>query len=122
MKTLKQLPAKTRMLRAVATGLMWVSATGTAQTFNVLKSFGDLTHVTGFPSSQLVQGADGALYGTASEGAGNLRGAQRFLPQSQRQFPALAVSGFHPLIRVRVVGDLALDGVPQQLAVKVDRH
>ena|SRR5438046_10663174 len=56
-------------------GLVWLSATGTAQTFTTIKSFGILTNVTGYnPRSQLVQGPDGKLYGTTSEGEGIVRG------------------------------------------------
>src|SRR5262245_54953657 len=43
------------------------------------------------------------------------------LAKSQRKFPAFAERGFHPLIRVGVVGYLALCSVPMQFAVVVDR-
>src|SRR5215211_1994543 len=52
-----------------------VATMAPAQTFTSLKSFGDLTNVTGIqPYSQLVQGPDGTLYGTTSDGEGNVRG------------------------------------------------
>ena len=73
MKTLEQLSAKAGLLCAIALGL--AGATATAQTFTTLKSFGILTNVTGRnPHSQLVQAPDGTLYGTASEGEGNVYG------------------------------------------------
>jgi uncharacterized repeat protein (TIGR03803 family) len=38
------------------------------QTYTVLKSFGTLTNISGYnPRAQLVQGADGTLYGTTSK-------------------------------------------------------
>src|SRR5438093_11461743 len=42
--------------------------------------------------------------------------------RSQRKFPALAESRLHPLVGVFDVGDLALRGVPQQLAFVMDGH
>jgi hypothetical protein len=39
---------KTRVLCAMASGLVWLSATATAQTFTTINSFGILTNVTGF--------------------------------------------------------------------------
>ncbi len=47
----------------------------TAQSYKVIKSFGVLTNATGLnPYSQLVQGLDGKLYGTANSGDGNVQG------------------------------------------------
>ena len=47
----------------------------TAQTFTILKSFGSLTNMAGVnPWSQLVQGPDGALYGTTSYGNDSVAG------------------------------------------------
>lgn len=47
-----------------------------SQTFTILKSFGILTNKTGSVlRSPMVQGADGTLYGTTSEGGGIMRGA-----------------------------------------------
>ena len=75
MKTPKQLSTKIRLLCITALGLVWVNATATAQTFTVLKSFGNLTNITGtYPRSQLVQGPDGTLYGTTSGGYGGVEG------------------------------------------------
>src|SRR5262245_42536111 len=61
------------VLAATLTALAGLALTSAvpAQTHTVLKSFGILTNMTGMePYSQLVQGADGTLYGTASSGAG----------------------------------------------------
>jgi uncharacterized repeat protein (TIGR03803 family) len=50
-------------------------AGASAQTFTTLKSFGILKNVTGFnPSTRLVQGQDGLLYGTTSFGDGDIQG------------------------------------------------
>src|SRR6185295_1148681 len=47
----------------------------TAQTFTILKSFGNLTHIAGAnPRSQLAQGPDGTLYGTTSSGESSVAG------------------------------------------------
>jgi len=52
-----------------------MSATSTAQTFTVIKSFGILTNVSGVrPFAPLVQGPDGTLYGTTYEGEGDIHG------------------------------------------------
>jgi uncharacterized repeat protein (TIGR03803 family) len=46
-----------------------------AQTATTIKSFGAFTNITGFsPQSTLVQGPDGTLYGTASDGEGSVAG------------------------------------------------
>jgi len=46
-----------------------VATMAPAQTFTTLRSFGALTNITGFnPHSQLEQGPDGTLYGTAANG------------------------------------------------------
>lgn len=46
-----------------------------AQTLTTIKSFGDLANSSGWrPLGQLVQGQDGALYGTTSKGEGGLAG------------------------------------------------
>lgn len=53
----------------VAFGTIWPGVSADAQTFSILKQFGILTNMTGFnPYSQLVQGPDGALYGTTYGG------------------------------------------------------
>ena len=45
-ETSRQLWAKTRVLCAVALGLIWANASATAQTFTTIKNFGFLTNVT----------------------------------------------------------------------------
>ena len=58
----------------VATGLI-LAGRATAQTYTMLRSFGDLTNVTGFnPRSTPIQAPDGTLYGTASGGQGSVAG------------------------------------------------
>lgn len=75
MKTPKHLCTKTRLLCAVVLGLTCFNATATAQTFTVLKSFGNLTDISGTaPQSQLVQGPEGTLYGTTSGGYSGVEG------------------------------------------------
>ena len=60
-------------LLGLATNLL-VCATD-AQTFTTIKRFRSLTNVGGFhPTCQLVQGDDGTLYGTATDGEGLVRG------------------------------------------------
>jgi uncharacterized repeat protein (TIGR03803 family) len=52
----------------IAFGAIFSEVAVKAQTFTTLKQFGILTNMTGFgPYSQLVQGPDGALYGTTSD-------------------------------------------------------
>jgi len=74
-KTPQQFSTKADCLWVVTVGLLWFSATATAQTLTVLKSFGNLTNISGaMPDSQLVQGLDGTLYGTTSSGYGGAAG------------------------------------------------
>src|SRR5882724_10933522 len=63
------LPALIAVLNLIPAGR------ATAQTFTTIKTFGNATNVTGIkPQSTLVQGPDGTLYGTATEGEGSVAG------------------------------------------------
>jgi uncharacterized repeat protein (TIGR03803 family) len=65
--------SKIKFLAAVALAL--TTAAGQAQTFTTIKSFGNITNVTGFePVSTLVPGPDGTLYGTTLHGGGSVEG------------------------------------------------
>ena len=56
-------------------GLAQLAFPVSAQTFTIIKSFGDSINVTGHnPEAGLTQGPDGTLYGTASGGPGIVRG------------------------------------------------
>lgn len=71
MRTLRLRRARCVLIAVVLLGRLWVTSSTMAQTFTVLRSFGKLTDVSGTqPDCQLVQGADGTLYGTTSEGYG----------------------------------------------------
>ena len=75
MNTAEHFSTKANLLCAAALGFVWFSATSTAQTFTILKSFGTVVNIAGFgPRSQLVRGSDGTLYGTTSKGEGNAAG------------------------------------------------
>ncbi len=86
-------------------------ATSLGQAFTTLKSFGILTNVTGFdPRTTLVQGPDGMLYGTASEGEGNVRGTVFKLSPDGATFEVLKYftnhnEGAYP------GGDIAIAGI-----------
>ena len=68
-------PAVARLFLGLTSIVVWLSASGAAPAFTTLKSFGSLTNITGgSPRCQLVRGADGTLYGTTSDGEGNVRG------------------------------------------------
>jgi len=55
--------------------LVLLTSVGHAQNFTILKSFGILTNVSGFlPESPLVEGPDGSLFGTTSDGEGAVDG------------------------------------------------
>ena len=60
-----------------ASAILWLGAGGAlAQPYKVIKSFGSCTNISGVhPLAELVQGPDGTLYGTASEGQGSVAGA-----------------------------------------------
>jgi len=75
MKRFKQIFTKAGVILSVLLGLLWINAGVTARTFTTIRSFGILTNVTGFnPTSELVKGPDGTLYGTASQGEGIVAG------------------------------------------------
>jgi uncharacterized repeat protein (TIGR03803 family) len=68
-----QMAVASLALIALATHSMISAAP--AQSFTTLKSFGIFTNVSGLsPSSKLVQGGDGTLYGTATSGDGYIEG------------------------------------------------
>src|SRR5437016_1711227 len=74
MKLLNQIIFALLATFAIRCGVL-ISAAN-AQTFTAIKSFGILTNFAGAtPLCQLVQGADGTLYGTASSGEGNIAGS-----------------------------------------------
>src|SRR5690348_747861 len=59
----------------LAFGCFWSIGRANAQTFTILKSFGLLSNVTGIrPKGELVWGHGGTLYGTTSDGGGNVLG------------------------------------------------
>src|SRR5262245_36130557 len=75
MRAFKQISTRAGLICAVVLGLLWINAAVTAQTFTTIRSFGNLTNVTGFnPTSPLVQGPDGTLYGATSRGEGSVAG------------------------------------------------
>jgi hypothetical protein len=79
MKTSKQLRAKTRVLCAVASGLVWFSATGTAQTFTTIKSFGTPSNVTGsYPRSSWREDRTARFTARLPRGSTALSGGQLF--------------------------------------------
>jgi uncharacterized repeat protein (TIGR03803 family) len=60
---------RTALLCSAICGILALGSTATAQTFTTIKNFGVLTNATGTsPRSELVQGPDGTLYGTAADG------------------------------------------------------
>lgn len=64
-----------RLVRTLASAFMCLGAMTEAQTFTTLKSFGVLSNVTGIrPKGELVWGHGGTLYGTTSDGEGNVGG------------------------------------------------
>jgi hypothetical protein len=72
---MKNLLTTARLFRTLATASLCLGATADAQTFTILKSFGVLSNVTGFRArGELVWGHGGTLYGTTSDGEGNVLG------------------------------------------------
>ena len=66
---------KTKIKFSAVLVLALTTAADQAQTFTTIKSFGDITNVTGFkPVSTLVMGSDGTLYGTTLHGGGSVAG------------------------------------------------
>ena len=94
----------------VATLALKISASE-GQTFSMLKSFGSLSNATGYvPQGTLVQGADGALYGTASGGEGSIAGTVFKMQPDGSGFMVLkfftnSTEGANPMAGLAVAGN-----------------
>jgi uncharacterized repeat protein (TIGR03803 family) len=95
--------------------LAWLGiamATCDAQTFTTIRSFGILTNVTGSrPASPLVQGPDGTLYGTCSDGEGSVGGTVFKMQADGTGFTVLkmftnSVDGYVPQAGVTLSGSV----------------
>ena len=85
---------KIKLTLCMVLGLTLTTASIHAVTFTTIKSFGIVSNMTGFyPNAGLIQGPDGTLYGTASDGEGyTVQGGQGTVFKLQPDG-----SGFTPL-------------------------
>jgi hypothetical protein len=106
-------------------GLALTITASHAVTFTTLKSFGILTNVTGCNPTSLVQGEDGAIYGTTSGGEGaTIHGAVFKMQPDGSGFTALKlltnyVEGFSPRA-VTLSGNVLMEQHPKAVPATVE--